>query len=151
MNLNFFAAGKDDIDQIMEMQRDFYAIDAYNFDQQSAKLALQKFIEDSRYGKLWLITTGGKVVGYAALTLGFSFEFKGVDAFLDELFVLPEYRNQEIGTQTVEFVAEQAKTMGVKAIHLEVEAHNEAGRALYRSFDFQDHNRILMTRWLDKE
>lgn len=148
MNLNFFAAGEDDIDQILEMQRDFYAIDDYNFDQQTAKQALHKFIEDARYGKLWLITTGGKVVGYTALTLGFSFEFKGVDAFLDELYVLPEFRKQGIGAKTIEFVAQQAKEMGVKAIHLEVELHNEAGRALYRNFDFQDHSRILMTRWL---
>ncbi len=149
MNLNFFAAGMDDIEQILKMQQDFYAIDNYNFNRDTAKEALRTFLDNSHFGKLWLIMGNGKPVGYAALTLGYSFEFKGRDAFLDELYVIPEFRGNGIATKTVEFVAEKAKEMGVKAIHLEVEAHNEAGKALYRSFDFQDHNRILMTRWLD--
>ncbi|MBK7870188.1 MAG: GNAT family N-acetyltransferase [Saprospiraceae bacterium] len=148
MNLNFFAAGMDDVELILKMQQDFYAIDDYNFNRDAAKEALRIFLNNSNYGKIWLIMGNGQNVGYVALTLGFSFEFKGRDAFLDELYVLPEYRSNGIGTKTVEFVAEKAKEMGVKAIHLEVEIHNEAGRALYRSFDFQDHNRVLMTRWL---
>lgn len=148
MNLNFFAAGIDDIETIMDMQRDFYAIDAYAFDKEAAKEALEIFINDARYGKLWLIMADGKLAGYVVLTLGYSFEFKGRDAFLDELYVLPEFRGNGIGSKTVEFVAEKAKEMEIKAIHLEVEMHNEAGKALYRNFHFQDHNRILMTRWL---
>lgn len=148
MNLNFFAAGIDDIEQILKMQQDFYAVDNYNFNRDDAKEALRTFLDNSNFGKLWLIMGNGQAVGYAALTLGYSFEFKGRDAFLDELYVIPEFRGNGIGTKAVEFVAEKAKEMGVKAIHLEVEAHNEAGKALYRSFDFQDHNRILMTRWL---
>ncbi|MDX1942353.1 MAG: GNAT family N-acetyltransferase [Saprospiraceae bacterium] len=148
MNLNFYAAGADDVEVILKMQQDFYAIDDYNFQKEAAKEALKAFLNNANYGKLWLILENGQTIGYAALTLGYSFEYKGRDAFLDELYVLPEYRSKGIGTKTVEFVAEKAKEMGVKAIHLEVEIHNEAGRALYRSFDFQDHNRVLMTRWL---
>ncbi|HMO39426.1 MAG TPA: GNAT family N-acetyltransferase [Saprospiraceae bacterium] len=148
MNLQFYAAGTDDIDAILQMQQDFYAIDQYNFDKQAAKEALRVFLDNANYGKLWLIMYNGQLAGYVALTLGYSFEFKGRDAFLDELYVLPEHRGNGLGTKAVEFVAEKAREMGVKAIHLEVEAHNEAGRALYRNFDFQDHNRILMTRWL---
>ncbi len=148
MTLNFFAAGTDDIDVILKMQQDFYSDSNYSFEPVVAKENLRMFIEDSHLGKLWLIMANGKIAGYAVLTLGFSFEFKGRDAFLDELYVLPEYRNNGIGRQTIEFIAEKAREMGVKAIHLEVEADNKAGRALYRNFDFQDHKRILMTKWL---
>jgi len=37
---------------------------------------------------------------------------------------------------------------GVTALHLEVEAHREAARALYHRFGFEAHGRQLMTKWL---
>lgn len=148
MNPQFFAASKDDIELILQLQEAFYAIDGYDFDRVASAEALRVFIDTPSFGKLWLIMVNGQPAGYAALTLGYSFEYKGKDAFLDELYLLPEYRGNDIGALTVEFAAEQAKLMGVKAIHLEVELHNEAGISLYRRYGFQDHNRVLMTRWV---
>lgn len=148
MNPLFFAASKDDVDLILELQEAFYAIDGYNFDRVTGAEALRIFIDTPAYGKLWLIMVNGQPAGYAALTLGYSFEYKGRDAFLDELYLKPEYRGNDIGAKAVDFVTEQAKAIGVKAIHLEVELHNEAGISLYRRYGFQDHNRTLMTRWV---
>jgi ribosomal protein S18 acetylase RimI-like enzyme len=148
MNPQFYVAGTDDIDTILQLQKDFYAIDQYDFNPETAREALLVFIKNANYGKLWLILLNGKVAGYLALTLGYSFEFKGRDAFLDELYLKPEFRGKQLGAKAVDFAAEQAKTMGVKAIHLEVEQHNTAGLSLYRRYGFQDHNRMLMTRWV---
>lgn len=148
MNPHFFAAGKDDIDLILEMQEEYYALDNYTFNREMAKEALRIFINDASYGKLWLIFINNQTAGYAALTLGYSFEFGGKDAFLDELYLRADYRHQGIGAAAVDFVAEQAKSMGVKAIHLEVEIQNESGISLYRRYGFQDHKRMLMTRWV---
>ncbi len=149
INPQFYAAEADDIGVISSMQKDFYAIDNYNFQEETAREALRIFLNEPLYGKLWLIVAKGKTIGYMALTLGYSFEFKGRDAFLDELYILPEFRGHSIGSRAVDFVAEQAKTMGVKAIHLEVELHNEAGLSLYRRYGFKEHNRMLMTRWVE--
>jgi diamine N-acetyltransferase len=148
MTPHFFAASKDDIEQILQLQEAFYAIDSYDFDRATAMEALRFFINDANYGKLWLIMVNGQLAGYAALTLGYSFEFKGRDAFLDELYLMPEYRGNDIGARAVDFVTEQAKAMGVKAIHLEVEINNDRGISLYRRYGFQDHRRMLMTRWV---
>jgi ribosomal protein S18 acetylase RimI-like enzyme len=69
-------------------------------------------------------------------------------AGIDEIFILEEFRNKGIGTRTLEFGVQKAKEIGVNALHLEVEKHNEAGISLYRKLKFEDHQRILMTRWI---
>ena len=37
----------------------------------------------------------------------------------------------------------------VKTLHLEVEHHRDAALALYRRVGFENHDRDLMTKWLD--
>ena len=90
------------------------------------------------------------MVGYVVLTFGFSFEYKGQDAFIDELFVKTEYLNQGIGNITMEYLKEQAKEIGINAIHLEVEKHNRKGSKLYINNGFRTSDRILMTYVLNE-
>jgi ribosomal protein S18 acetylase RimI-like enzyme len=37
----------------------------------------------------------------------------------------------------------------VTALHLEVERKNKAAQEFYRRIGFQDHDRYLMTRWIE--
>ena len=41
--------------------------------------------------------------------------------------------------------------MGVNAIHLEVDRGNDPACELYRRAGYQDHDRFLMTKWLNGE
>jgi ribosomal protein S18 acetylase RimI-like enzyme len=93
---------------------------------------------------------GGNLAGYIVLTLGYSLEFHGRDAFVDELFVLPEYRHRDVGTQALPFIGQQCRLLGVHALHLEVERGNTAAQRLYRGLGFRDHDRYLMTKWLEE-
>lgn len=148
MKLTFLIATDKDLDTLLDFMEKLYAIDNDPFDKEEAKSAVTRLIKDNSLGYLWLIQLDDKPVGYIALTLGYSFEYKGRDAFIDEFFILEEYRNKGIGKRTMEFVVQKAKDLGVNALHLEVEKHNQAGISLYRKFKFKDHQRILMTRWI---
>lgn len=48
------------------------------------------------------------------------------------------------------FVEQAAREMGVNAIHLEVESGNHRALALYRHTGYKDHQRLLMTKWLNR-
>lgn len=146
MNPQFFVAGADDIETILQLQQEFYDIETYR---DTAKEVLRTLIDNAMYGKVWLILIGGQVSGYIILTLGFSFELKGKHAFLDELYLRTPYRNNGIEERAIEFLATQAKTLGIKAIHLQVAAQNESNITLYNHYGFQDQQRILMTRWVE--
>jgi ribosomal protein S18 acetylase RimI-like enzyme len=41
--------------------------------------------------------------------------------------------------------------MGVHAVHLEVDRGNDPAFELYRRTGYEDHDRLLMTKWLVRE
>jgi diamine N-acetyltransferase len=88
-------------------------------------------------------------VGYAILTLAFSFEYRGRDAFVDELYVAPDHQGKGIGRRTLEFMEKEARQEGLNALHLEVSRDNHWALELYRRLGYEAHPRYFMTKWLD--
>ena len=95
-----------------------------------------------------LVSSRNEVIGYIVLTFGFSLEFHGRDAFLDELYLSEEYRGKGIGEASLGFVEALCQREGIKALHLEVERRNRRAQELYRQAGYQDHDRYLLTKWL---
>lgn len=133
-----------DIDTILPMMQEFYAIDGYPIDPEVSRKLFEEFINDEKLGKAWLIYFDDEIVGYVILTFVFSFEYKGTIAFLDELYLNEKSRGKGIGKQVVDFIHQEAVALSLKIIYLEVEGHNEAAQKLYLAKDFVIHNRKLM-------
>jgi ribosomal protein S18 acetylase RimI-like enzyme len=121
------------------------------FDAAAARGALRMLFAQPELGRTWLVCDGGSAVGYVVLTLGFSFEFRGRDAFIDELYIAPPYRRRGLGRMAMEFAEKRAKELGVNAVHLEVDDGNDPAMELYRRIGYADHDRYLMTKWLIKK
>jgi GNAT superfamily N-acetyltransferase len=149
MDPEFVLARSDDVDVIIPMMRAFYAIDAYPFDEAVARRAVDDLVRDSALGRIWLIRLGDAPIGYIVLTFGYSLEFHGRDAFLDELFIAEEQRGRGVGTAALRFLDATCPGLGVHTLHLEVERHNAAAQALYRRFGFHDSDRYLMNKRYD--
>jgi diamine N-acetyltransferase len=120
------------------------------FDESAARATFRKFLSLPAFGGVWLLCEGAIILGYIVLTLGFSFEFHGHDAFIDELYINAEYRRRGFGRLAVDFVEKKAREMGVNAIHLEVDRGNAPAFELYRRTGYEDHHRFLMTKWLNQ-
>jgi len=120
------------------------------FDEAAARASLRKFRSLPVFGGGWMLCEGNKTVDYVILTVGFSFEFHGHDAFIDELYVDAEYRRRGYGRKAVTFIEEKARERGVNAIHLEVDQGNDPAFELYRRTGFRDHDRLLMTKWVNR-
>ncbi|MGD1890354.1 MAG: GNAT family N-acetyltransferase [Cyclobacteriaceae bacterium] len=146
MSVIFTTAQRKDISEILEMMADFYAIDNYPFDAVVNQKNLERFLKGDNLGRLYLIREGSNTVGYIVLTFGFSFEYGGRDAFIDEFYLKPAYRAKGIGTKTMEFVEQAALTLDIIALHLEVENHNERANQLYIRRGFTGNNRSLLTK-----
>ncbi len=132
------------------MMERFYAIDGYPFAKEKTRASLTEFLSDTDLGNIWLISDGSREIGYIVLAVIYSFEFGGKNAFVDEFYLEPEYRGKGIGAQVMEGICGDAKGLGIRALHLEVEHHNTAALNLYRRFRFNDHHRVLMTRMLNE-
>ena len=84
-------------------------------------------------------------VGYIVLCFGYSLEYLGRDAFLDEFYLIESHRGRGWGRKTLEFVCVQARLQDVRAIHLEVVRRNTSAREFYRKLGFKDHDHYMMT------
>ena len=146
---DFILATYDDVDTLIVMMRDLYAHDGLApLDEATARRALLGVIGDDTLGRAFMILLANEVAGYAVLTFGYSLEFHGRDAFVDEIYLRAEYRGLGIGKRALQFLTEVCAAEGVKALHLEVERGNTSAQTVYRKFGFEDHDRYLMTKWL---
>jgi ribosomal protein S18 acetylase RimI-like enzyme len=114
----------------------------------AAETALRELLAAPDRGLVWVIEQGGEAAGYLVLTWGYSLEFHGRDAFIDELYVAPRYRGAGVGRQAVEWAEDACKAHGAGAVHLEVEIDNERAQALYRRSGFAERGLRLMTKRL---
>jgi ribosomal protein S18 acetylase RimI-like enzyme len=140
----FRAARPADVDAIVALVHEYYAGEGYAFDEAAARRAIAGL--DATRGRLWVADEGGAVVGYLAVTFGWSIEYHGRDAFIDELYVAPSHRGRGLGRAAMTLAEEACRTAGVQALHLEVERTNVNARELYRRRGFTDSERLLMTR-----
>jgi ribosomal protein S18 acetylase RimI-like enzyme len=144
--MTFRPATLADIPQVVQLRSAFYAEEGYPDDPVRATQLLAQLVSDPRYGRLFVI----EGEAYVLVTFGFSLEFDGRDAFVDELYVAPDARGRGYGTRALAIAEEACREHGVSAIHLEVELENEKARRLYERTGYEAHSRHLMTKWLTK-
>jgi len=150
MTATFRIANISDIDSLIELMREYYAFDRLPFDESHARAALQGILTDDSLGQLWLIHDDGQTVGYLVLTWGYSLEFMGRDAFLDELYIRASHRRRGVGSKALAFAEEICHSFGIRALHLEVERENHGAQTCYRKAGFEDHDRYLMTKLISR-
>lgn len=121
------------------------------FNETAVRAAFRQFLSLPAFGRIWLLYNGSELIGYVILAIGFSFEFRGHDAFIDELYIVPSHRRRGFGRQTMSFVEQEARKLGVNAIHLEIDPGNNSALELYRRTGYVDHDRFLMTKWLERD
>jgi ribosomal protein S18 acetylase RimI-like enzyme len=95
-----------------------------------------------------LIRVNDATAGYLVLTFGFSLEFGGRDALIDELYVRENFRGRGLGRASLVLAAEVCREEGIRALHLEVDRVNTRAQGVYRQAGFRDHDRYLLTKWL---
>lgn len=135
-----------DVDLLTDLMREFYAESGIDLDEEAARSALDWLLRNSSAGRIWLVLSDGALAGYIVLTLGYSLEYYGRDAFVDDLFIRPAYRAGGLGGLALQTLEDTCRDLEVRAIHLEVGRDNHAARGLYRKWGFEDHDRLLMTK-----
>lgn len=124
---------------------EFYAESNVVVDPHGAGATFARLLADASRGLVWLFHTGTETVGYVVLTIGFSMEYGGLDAFVDDLFVRPQFRRQGFGRAAVAILVAECERRGVRAVHLEVGRDNDVAKALYARLGFRDNDRQLLT------
>jgi GNAT superfamily N-acetyltransferase len=132
----------DRIVEALGMMERFYAEMRLDFVRERARAALEDL---HSFGGWWFLTRDGATIGYFVLTLGYSLEFGGRFALLDEFFIEREWRGRGTGTAAMTEILNEARAMGAGAVHLEADADVQP---FYAKSGFKPRDREMMTRWL---
>ena len=147
----FRLAVETDAGTLLRFMREYYAFDGHGFDEPKAHVALLALLRDENLGRAWLILDGGGPVGYVVLCYGYSLEWLGRDAFVDEFYLLEEYRRRGWGRRTMDFVEEAARSAGIHTLHLEVVRKNTAALDVYRKLGFLEHESTFLSKWIAQD
>jgi len=142
-----------DADSLLDFMREYYAFDGHGFDREKARIALTALLRDPNLGLAWIILDGNAhdgdaTVGYVVLCFGYSLEWLGRDAFVDEFYLREEYRGRGWGRKTMEFIEDAARAAGIRTLHLEVVRENSAALELYRKLGFAEHRSTFLSKWI---
>jgi diamine N-acetyltransferase len=152
MNLVFKPADENDIPLLLVLMNEFYLIEHLPFNADIITACLKKIFAAPSLGNVWLLyTEDNSPAGYIAVTYGYSFEYHGIDALVDEFYIREDYRRKGIGKRTLEFVENYLADEGIKAFHLEVDRQNITAQEVYRKYGFKDHSRFLLTKWITSQ
>ena len=145
-------AQPEDLDELVAMMKELQADDPWScrFDERLASNAMDELLRNPSLGRVWTITDGSQTIGYIVMAFDYSLEYRGKGAWVDEVFIRCTHRGQGIGTQALEFFAQQASQLGATVVHLEVN-HGNPAIELYRRMGFEDHERYLMTKWITEK
>ena len=146
------SARKKDLDQAIKMVRSFREYEGKKQSYDSIQTALFPLLKKgSDLGCFWFIEKDGNVIGYVALCFGYSLEFGGRDAFIDELFLREDCRGQGIGQYVIDLVTKEASRLGVLALHLEVNPKEKNVVNFYKKAKFELRSAYqLMTNQIRK-
>ncbi|SMR72966.1 Acetyltransferase (GNAT) family protein [Aliiroseovarius halocynthiae] len=136
----------EDLDRLLPLVAGFHAEGGIEQDDDTRRGALTPLLEGSPHGAIWMIGPRVAPVGYIAVSFGWSIEFGGIDAYLDELYVRERVRGRGMGSEALAALVRALSGQGITAMSLEVDTDNDRVRALYERMGFQSRNRYhLMT------
>lgn len=143
-----FEAREPDVSELIAMMRAFYTELGEPFEERRSERALRALLKDPSHGAAWIFREDGRAIGYLVVTHGYSLEFSGRMAVVDEVYAVPEMRGRGIGSRALALAEEHCRRNGIEALRLEVHQENRRALALYERNGFEAHDRYLMTKWL---
>lgn len=144
MSIRLRVAQPRDQSVVLDLVGRYHEFEGIESNTKAMEAALRPLLDQSDHGRVWLIHKQDAVIGYIALCFGYSIEFHGRDAFLDEMFIIPEHRGVGAGAAALAEVRDAARRLGIKALHLEVARDNERAQRLYHSAGFKARERYFL-------
>ncbi|WP_282047915.1 GNAT family N-acetyltransferase [Sulfitobacter mediterraneus] len=131
------------LDKITTLAAAFHAEEGIEMSDEARRAGLAPLLDGIPHGAAYLIGPPRAPIGYIVVCFGWSVEFGGLDAIIDELFIRPGVRGRGIATETLMSLPRALAGAGLRAIHLEVDSGNKAAVKLYKRAGFVTRDRYM--------
>lgn len=125
-----------DMKKIIEMMRVFYASPAVlsNGSEQIFRNDVMACVGENPYAEGYVLMEENQITGYAMIAKSFSTEFGKACIWIEDLYIIPEYRGKGIGTEFFAFIE---KKYSECLIRLEVEKENKNAVHVYEKCGYE--------------
>lgn len=149
MSAALHLAKPDDLARLLPLVSAFHLEEGLKSTDEQRTNALAPLLDGSPHGAIYLIGPSKGPIGYIVVTFGWSIEFGGLDGFIDEIYIRPGVRGRGVASEVITSLAGMLKSIGMKALHLEVEPANDSAMRLYKRCHFKARDGyLLMSRVL---
>lgn len=131
------------LDKVVALCGAFHAEEGITQTDEARTNALMPLLEGQPYGVVYLIGPPRAPIGYMVICFGWSVEFGGLDAIIDELYIRPGVRGRGIATEALISVPRALSEGGLRAIHLEVDRDNTKAMQLYKRAGFVEREKYM--------
>lgn len=135
-----------ELQPLLDMMQEFNDLEDIPWNRQEVTPAVERLLGAPELGLIAHIVEGDAVSGYLVLTWGFDLEWNGRDAFLTELYLLPQTRGRGLGRKALPLIEQLAREHGARALHLMVRPENLAAVQLYRGAGYSSPPRTFLTK-----
>ncbi|MDE7337336.1 MAG: GNAT family N-acetyltransferase [Clostridia bacterium] len=128
----------EDRQKVLNMMREFYSSPAvlHKIPEQNYAKTLDEAEKSSPYLDVFILEYGNDTAGYALMAYTYSNEAGGNVAWIEEIYVLPEYRSKGLGREFITFIKREYGDFA--RIRLEVEQSNDGATRLYKREGFEE-------------
>ena len=129
---------KEDFDTVLSMMLVFYASDALlvHPSVEVLRKTLSDALAETPYLEAFGFEEEGILAGYGMVATSYSTEAGGLCAWIEDIYIQPQYRNRGFGTGFLRFVYDRYRDR-VARIRLEAEPENEHAMAVYQKAGFE--------------
>lgn len=131
------------LDKLIALVTAFHAEAGIEMKDEARAAGLAPLLDGIPHGAAYLIGPPRAPIGYIVITFGWSVEFAGLDAIIDELYIRPGVRGRGIASEALIALPRALAGGGLRAIHLEVDRDNAAAVKLYRRAGFRERDRYM--------
>ena len=149
MSASLTLAKPDHLERLIALIEAFHVEEGIKLTDEARRAGVVPLLDGIPYGAVYLIGPPRAPIGYIVITFGWSVEFGGLDAIIDELYIRPGVRGRGIASEALIALPRALAGGGLRAIHLEVDRTNAAAKKLYQRAGFQPReNYMFMSRKL---
>lgn len=138
----------DDVAALLDMMEPFNTFERIPWTRTAAEQPLRTLLSNASLGVVGIVEEDSRPIGYFVVTWNYDLEWNGRDAFLTELFIVPEARGRGLGRMALRQAEEFAVKHGAHALHLVVRPENERAHGLYLREGFFHPQRVFLTKVL---
>jgi GNAT superfamily N-acetyltransferase len=145
MSLHIRLTEKTDLEIVLDLLSRQFKEHEIEVVENRLRYAIDAMLADSNLGFFLLAQCGESIIGLACVSFCWTLEHGGKSAWLDELYVLPEFRSHGIGSALLDSALKNAQDQGCAAVDLEVDIEHRRAESLYQCFGFQP---LPRSRWV---